>query len=164
MQTFGAVDMPSFVLSLKANRKNPSKPPKTATALVPFAKIVEAFSAVMASGRKEKGLNTVEICWVEGQEPALVTWLKDYGQLGTPMGGRERGAGDRAAGTSTSPVRETGSLQFSSFTDDLSTNPQPLKPVPPASGLDFESLTSMRMRQAERERLEREILEAEAQE
>ncbi|KAG8877727.1 hypothetical protein FRB98_006570 [Tulasnella sp. 332] len=148
MQTFGAVDMPSFVLSLKANWKNPSKPPKTATALVPFAKIVEAFSAVMASGRKEKGLNTVEICWVEDQEPALVTWLKDYGQLGTPMGGRERGAGDRAAGTSTSP----------------STNPQPLKPAPPASGLDFESLTSMRMRQAERERLEREILEAEAQE
>ena len=32
------------------------------------------------------------------------------------------------------------------------------------SGLDYESLTLMRLRQAERERLEREILEQEAQE
>ncbi|KAG8843650.1 hypothetical protein FRB96_003874 [Tulasnella sp. 330] len=164
MQTFGAVDMSSIVLSLKVNKKNPSKPPKSATALVPFVKIVEAFSAVMASGRKEKGLNGVEICWVESQEPALVTWLRDHGQLGIPMGGRERGAGDRAAGTSATPIQETRSSQFSSFPDDLSTNPRSLEPPPPAPGLDFESLTFMRMRQAERERLEREILEAEAQE
>ena len=36
--------------------------------------------------------------------------------------------------------------------------------APSAPGLDFESLTLMRLRQAERERLEREIREAEAAE
>lgn len=33
----------------------------------------------------------------------------------------------------------------------------------PVAGLDYESLTLMRLRQAERERLEREILEQEAE-
>ena len=40
--------------------------------------------------------------------------------------------------------------------------PEPVKDVTP--GIDYEALTLMRLRQAERERLEREILEQEANE
>ena len=40
--------------------------------------------------------------------------------------------------------------------------PEPVKDVAP--GIDYEALTLMRLRQAERERLEREILEQEANE
>jgi DnaJ family protein C protein 17 len=40
----------------------------------------------------------------------------------------------------------------------------PLSVAAPISGLDYESLTLMRMREAERARLEREILEQEAAE
>lgn len=38
----------------------------------------------------------------------------------------------------------------------------PQEPVKPIDTLDFESLTLLRLREAERARLEREILEAEA--
>ena len=45
------------------------------------------------------------------------------------------------------------------------TIPPPTKaPTSSVAGLDYESLTLMRLRQAERERLEREILEQEARE
>lgn len=51
-----------------------------------------------------------------------------------------------------------------SLQPDLDGAPQ--RPSAPTAvpGLDYESLTLMRMRQAERERLEREILEQEAAE
>lgn len=42
--------------------------------------------------------------------------------------------------------------------------PLPVETTPSTAGIDYESVTLMRMRQAERERLEREILEQEANE
>ena len=42
--------------------------------------------------------------------------------------------------------------------------PLPADTAPSTAGIDYESVTLMRMRQAERERLEREILEQEANE
>ena len=42
--------------------------------------------------------------------------------------------------------------------------PLPAEAAPSTAGIDYESVTLMRMRQAERERLEREILEQEANE
>ncbi len=42
--------------------------------------------------------------------------------------------------------------------------PEPIPEVAVSPEIDYESLTLMRMRQAERERLEREILEREANE
>ena len=49
------------------------------------------------------------------------------------------------------------------YQPDFNTAP-PISTTPVAAGVDFESLTLMRMRQAKRERLEREIREREAAE
>ncbi|KAK0449119.1 DnaJ-domain-containing protein [Armillaria borealis] len=95
----------TIVLSLKASKKAPSKPPKYGTGLVPFKRIGDAFAAVCASGREDRGLKGIEISW-----------------------------------------------------------PEPIPEVAVSPDIDYESLTLMRMRQAERERLEREILEREANE
>ncbi|KAF8155613.1 DnaJ domain-containing protein [Crassisporium funariophilum] len=82
LSQFGATDTDSIVLSLKANKKQPDKPPKNGTALVPFKQIGDAFAAVCASGRKDLGLEGVEIAWVGGKEPAILGWLKRMGKLG----------------------------------------------------------------------------------
>lgn len=63
--------------------KKPDKPPKYGTALVPFKQIGNAFAAVCGSGRKELGLDGVEIAWVGGKEPAILGWLKRMGKLST---------------------------------------------------------------------------------
>ncbi|KAG9024336.1 hypothetical protein FS837_005414, partial [Tulasnella sp. UAMH 9824] len=60
LRRFGPLDAASIVLSIKPNKKNPSKPPKHATALVPFNKVDGAFAAVMGSGRKDHGLEGIE--------------------------------------------------------------------------------------------------------
>ncbi|KAG8947493.1 hypothetical protein FRC04_010674 [Tulasnella sp. 424] len=168
LKRFGPLDESSIVLSIKPNKKNPSKPPKHATALVPFNKVDGAFAAVLASGRKNRGLDGIEVSWAEGKEPDIVAWLKERGHLGS---GRENGGAAASGQDTAASSKAAGSGgAFSSFPDDLSFDPEPIKPPIPAaaaaaaSGLDFESLTFMRMRQAERERLEREILEADAQE
>lgn len=175
------VDTSSIVLSIKTNKK------KSVTALLPFTKISDAFSAVMASGRKDKELDGVVISWAGGNEPNLVTWLKDHGQLGVPGAARSHPTEPRFPTISVSHENGQPAAPFSSFPEDLvggirisprgtrdyadlvshrqSPNSQSPAPRPPPSpGLDFESLTFMRMQQAERARLEREILEAEAQE
>ncbi|KAG9019337.1 hypothetical protein FRB90_003743 [Tulasnella sp. 427] len=156
LRRFGPLDATSIVLSIKPNKKNPSKPPKHATALVPFSKVDGAFAAVLASGRKDIGMDGIEVGWAEGKEPDIVTWLKEKGHLGI----NSVPVHDKPA----SSKGQTGRGGFSSFPDDLPFDPEPVKPPIPteAAGLDFESLTLMKMRQAERERLEREILEAEA--
>ncbi|KAL0568110.1 hypothetical protein V5O48_013879 [Marasmius crinis-equi] len=166
---FGQVDTETIVLSLKPPKKAPHKPPKHGTALVPFKRIGDAFAAVCASGRPESGLNGIEVGWVGGKEPLILAWLKKMGKLGTPA---------PVATTTEEPVRkaEKASLpqlqepsnSFASFPDtfpNFSSAPRP-DPAPSvaASGLDYQSLTLMRMRQAEKERLEREILEQEAAE
>jgi DnaJ homolog subfamily C member 17 len=81
---FGSVDMESIVFSLKKNTKNPKLPAKNVSALVPFHRVGDAFAAVVASGRADHHLNRVEVTWAGGQEPEIVKWLRDRGQLGTP--------------------------------------------------------------------------------
>jgi DnaJ family protein C protein 17 len=83
LSRFGATDFDSIVLSVKPTKKQPDKPPKYGTALVPFKQIGNAFAAVCGSGRKELDLDGVEIAWVGGKEPAILGWLKRMGKLST---------------------------------------------------------------------------------
>lgn len=93
LSPLGAIDSASIVLSIKPNKKNPSKPGKNVTAVVPFARIEGAFAAVTSSGLKEKGLEGVEVTWVNG-EPELIGWLRAKGKLnvGAPKTSGSEGA------------------------------------------------------------------------
>jgi DnaJ family protein C protein 17 len=179
LASFGAVDTSTVVLSMKPSKKAPGKPPKYATALIPFTSIAAAFAAVGASGRADRGVQGVEITWAGGSEPTLIGWLKKKGMLSS---------GDVQASAKGKPPPPPSASMGSAATTDTSFSSFPtsfvspcdpcsvfsgadvtflLQPtaVPPADsipGVDFESLTLMRMRQAERERLEREIIAQEA--
>ena len=120
---------------MKAPKKSPNKPPKFATALVPFETLGEAFAVVCASGQERRGLGNIEATWASGQEPAAVKRLKS--QTNGVSNGSVSSSEDLRG-----PARNTVNLP----------------------GLDFESETLMRMRQAERERLEQELREQEAAE
>ncbi|KAL0070113.1 hypothetical protein AAF712_002600 [Marasmius tenuissimus] len=171
-RSFGEIDAETVVVSLKPSKKAPHKPPKHGTALVPFKRIGDAFAAVCASGRPDRALNGIEVGWVGGKEPQILAWLKRMGKLGTPST-----APASHPSTASEPLRtaEQGSLpqlqqpsnSFASFPDtfhDFSSAPSLAQPTTSVAGLDYQSVTLMRMRQAEKERLEREILEQEAAE
>ncbi|KAI0052196.1 DnaJ-domain-containing protein [Auriscalpium vulgare] len=172
LSSFGPTDTSSIVLSMKPPKKAPQKPPKYATALVPFARIGDAHAAVCASGRAERGLGDFEVSWAGGSEPEILGWLRKIGKFGggeTKADDEGKAKGDHGelkadAGIlpqhSESKSSETLFSSFPSTFPDLSTPP----PAPIATGLDYETLTLMRMRQAERERLERELREQEAAE
>ncbi|KAF7325809.1 J domain-containing protein [Mycena kentingensis (nom. inval.)] len=165
LRPFGATDVDSIVVSAKPPKKSPDKLPKFATALVPFKQIGDAFAAVCASGRADRGLDGVEIGWVGGKEPEILGWLKRTGKLFSQPQPSASAASPQTAQLpqSAASMSSAGSSSvFSSFPSsfpDLSPTPTPVTP-----GLDYEALTLMRLRQAERERLEREILEQEAAE
>ena len=74
--TFGPVDKDSIVLSMKPPKKAPQKPPKHATAAVPFKTIADAHAAVCASRRADRGLDEFEIGWMGGSEPAVWSWAE----------------------------------------------------------------------------------------
>ncbi|KIY69689.1 DnaJ-domain-containing protein [Cylindrobasidium torrendii FP15055 ss-10] len=158
---FGPTDTDAIVLSLKPPKKNPAGPAKNGTALISFKRIGDAFAAVCASGQAARGLKDVDIAWVGSKEPEIIGWLKSTGKLSaaqpppTPPN----------AHTST---RATESAAFSSFPLSFPTSfPQSIpEPTPSAAAatVDYESLTLMRLRQAERERLEREIRDQESEE
>lgn len=84
LSPFGPTDTSSIVLSMKPPKKDPTKPAKFATALVPFKQIGDAFGAVGASGQAGRGLDGVEIGWARGQEPPILDWLRKMGKLGSP--------------------------------------------------------------------------------
>ncbi|KAF5310618.1 hypothetical protein D9619_007973 [Psilocybe cf. subviscida] len=176
---FGGIDESSIVVSSSIKSKaadgaaGKEKKAKTGTALVPFRQIGDAFAAVCASEREELGMAGVKISWVGGKEPAVLGWLRRTGKLETPST-NTRSASARSpspgktdgikAGLAQNKPSANSSTPFASFP---STFPDilPSTDAPPASaapGIDYESLTLMRMRQAERARLEREILEREA--
>ncbi|TDL18792.1 DnaJ-domain-containing protein [Rickenella mellea] len=163
---FGAVDDSSIVLSIKPPKKAPNKPPKYATALVPFKQIGDAFAAVCASGRPDRGLDGIDIIWAEGNEPPILAWLKAQGKLSSASVRPK----SPPLGVSSLPRATPGeepTTSFSSFPDSFpsSFDSSPPKATTPAvAGFDYESLTLMRLRQAERDRLEREIREQEANE
>jgi len=74
--TFGPVDKDSVILSMKPPKKAPQKPPKYATAAVPFKTIADAHAAVCASRRADRGLDEFEIGWMGGSEPAVWSWAE----------------------------------------------------------------------------------------
>ena len=74
--TFGPADKDSIVLSMKPPKKAPQKPPKYATAAVPFKTIADAHAAVCASRRADRGLGEFEIGWMGGSEPAVWSWAE----------------------------------------------------------------------------------------
>ncbi|KAF7370775.1 Pre-mRNA-splicing factor cwf23 [Mycena sanguinolenta] len=161
---FGATDTESIVISSKPPKKSPDKPAKHTTALVPFKQIGDAFAAVCASGRADKGMDGIEAGWVGGKEPEILVWLKKMGKLSAqplpPPTSQQTPS--TAQLPQTAPA--ASSSPFSSFPasfPDLSSTSEPKAAAP---GVDYEALTLMRLRQAERERLEREILEQEAAE
>ncbi|KAJ7774478.1 hypothetical protein DFH07DRAFT_732782 [Mycena maculata] len=165
---FGATDTESIVMSSKAPKKSPDKPPKYATALVPFKQIGHAFAAVCASGRADRGMDGIEAGWVGGKEPEILGWLKKMGKLSaqppppvTPPSPAPPGS---AQLPQTAPASTSSPFSSfpASFPDLPSFSAEPK--VAPSLGIDYEALTLMRLRQAERERLEREILEQEAAE
>lgn len=84
MSSFGQTDVDCIVLSMKAPKIDPTKPPRMGKALVPFKQIGDAFAAVCASGRAEKGLEGISVGWVNGKEPPILAWLKKMGKLGAP--------------------------------------------------------------------------------
>ncbi|KAI9463028.1 DnaJ-domain-containing protein [Russula earlei] len=175
---FGPVDGSSIVLSIKPPKRAAHRPPKHATAAVPFKTIAHAHAAVCASRRADRGLDEFEIAWMGGSEPAVWSWAERM------LGSKEEGgegreseaalaAGSRRADPGSSGPRAPSGLgagsgsQSSSFPSNVTGPPLPSESTPPrfaAPGLDFESAVLMRMRQAERERLEREIREQEASE
>ncbi|KAK7031330.1 J domain-containing protein [Favolaschia claudopus] len=158
---FGETDAESIVISSKAPKKSPDKPPKYVTALVPFKQIGDAFAAVCASGRADRGMDGVEAGWVGGKEPDILVWLKKKGKLSAqPM------PSVPPSSTASLPQEQGQSSSNSPFSSFPASFPsQPSSGEPQASvGVDYEALTLMRLRQAERERMEREILEQEAAE
>lgn len=181
LKPFGATDIDSIVLSLKSPKKDPSKPPKYGTALVPFKQIGDAFAAVCASGRADRGLGGIEVGWVNGKEPPILGWLKKMGKLGVPSPPRSKSPRQETKANLPQMQTTANASSFSSFPEsfvcliiifrrevslivclqpDINTPSMELKASAP--GLSYESLTLMRLRQAERERLEREIREQEA--
>lgn len=110
---FGPTDTETIRILLKPPKKAPDKPAKFATAVVEFKQIGDAFAAVCASGRADRGLSGIQIDWVEGKEPAILGWLKKRGVLGVgaTAGKSEEKARDeekKSASTSNKP-------SFSSF-------------------------------------------------
>ncbi|KAF8503895.1 DnaJ-domain-containing protein [Hysterangium stoloniferum] len=160
---YGTIDEATIVLSMKPSKKAPNKPPKFATALIHFAKLGEAHAAVCASGLESKGLKDVEVSWAGGQEPAVLANFKQKSQV-NHASMREADLPPPTASATTTFAGNSSSFapSFVSF-PFISTLFLQTATVPtPAPGLDYESITLMRLRQAERDRLEREIREQEA--
>ncbi|KAJ7043461.1 hypothetical protein C8F04DRAFT_1072145 [Mycena alexandri] len=162
---FGATDADSIVISSKAPKKSPDKPPKHATALVPFKQIGDAFAAVCASGRVDRGMDGIEVGWIGGKEPEILVWLKKMGKLSAqpPPPSVAAKPTSNAPGSAQLPQTAPSAASASPFSSFPTTFPD-LPSFSAAPSVDYEALTLMRLRQAERERLEREILEQEAAE
>ncbi|KAJ3714251.1 DnaJ domain-containing protein [Lentinula raphanica] len=166
---FGLTDLDTIVISLKPPKKAPHKPPKYGVALVPFKRIGDAFAAVCATGRPERGLKGIEVGWIGGSEPEILKWLRKKGHLGPEGSGLSSEPQVQQPMEKVPPpqtqTRTSGSDEFSSFPSTFPDHfSQHGDTVSKAGELDYESLTLMRMRQAERARLEREILEQEEKE
>lgn len=85
LAVFGTVDTGAIVISLKANKKQPEKPPKFATALVPFEKAGDAYACLCSAGKAGRGLEGVEVTWVTEDEPEIIKWLRTQGKPGASI-------------------------------------------------------------------------------
>lgn len=180
---FGPTDTSSIILSLKAPKKTPTRPANNGTALVQFSRIGDAYAVVCASTAKIRNLEHIKASWVDGKEPEILGWLRMQGKLEIPNTKVQNQEGDlpqhkASTGTgnefSSFPTTFVSSFQLagqfsrgSSRISSLKPSPSTAAHTPPAAtvpGTDYESLTLMRLRQAERARLEQEIRESEAAE
>lgn len=120
---FGAVDVDTIIVSLKPPKKAPHKPPKNGTALVPFKRIGDAFAAVCATRRAERGLAGIEVGWIGGVEPEILGWLRKKGHLGPAGSGLSNGPqeqrSDEKASLPQTQIRTSSSDDFSSFPSSL---------------------------------------------
>lgn len=131
LSPFGSIDTSLIVLSMKPPKKAPHKPPKHGTAFIPFTQVGAAFAAVGASGRKERGLNGIDVGWVGGKEPEVIAWLRKKGMLGgeakVGSGKAERrdetsetsSSKDKPAFSFTNTQKPVGAYPFSSFPDSF---------------------------------------------
>jgi len=110
---------------------------------------------VASSGRNY--LEGIEAAWASGSEPEIVLWLKQAGKLGS---------GIDTFTSATSPASMNGTSTSTEHMNDFPSFPDtPFALTPDAlqtPSLDYESLTLMRLRQMEREKLASEIRKAEA--
>lgn len=115
LSPFGTIDVSAIVISMKPSKKAPQKPPKFATALVPFSKIGQAHAAVCASGMETRGLKSIEISWAEGKEPKVLNTLKRTQQL-DPAGGSPEASSSPTnyPAKATTASGATASIPFSS--------------------------------------------------
>lgn len=157
LRRYGKIDEGTAVMSQKAKKSKKSKGlvdgEVIVTALVPFNQLGAAFAVVSsAESLKERGM---DVAWAGGSEPPILGWLRERGELRGP-------AANRAEPLPTKPTPE--GTTFGSFPSSFPALDDVTPPPPPAAkaGIDYESLTLLRMREAERARLEKEILEAEA--
>jgi DnaJ family protein C protein 17 len=158
LRRYGEIDEGTVVMSQKAKKSKKSKGlsdgEMIVTALVPFNQLGAAF-AVVSSAESLK-IRGMDVTWADGSEPPILGWLRERGELGGPAAKRAE-----PLPTTTAPDGTT----FSSFPSSFPALDDASPPPPPAKvGMDYESLTLLRMREAERARLEKEILEAEAAE
>jgi DnaJ homolog subfamily C member 17 len=161
--TFGPVDKDSLVLSMKPPKKAPHKPPKYATAAVPFKTIADAHAAVCASRRSDRGLDEFEIGWMGGCEPAVWSWAErmlksnekdDASASATPMpglgGARDAGgvaaaaspAGVRVQDYSGVPSNPVAGSQFASFPSSLVRTHVPCPLLASSTDLTFFTVSS----------------------
>ncbi|KAG2073118.1 DnaJ-domain-containing protein [Suillus decipiens] len=158
LRQYGEIDEGTVVMSQKAKkskRKGHADGEMMVTALVPFNQLVAAFAVVSsAESLKDRGM---DVAWAGGSEPPILGWLRERGELGG-------GVAKQAEPLQTNAVPD--GTAFSSFPSSFPAFDGVAPPPPSATkaGIDYESLTLLRMREAERARLEKEILEAEAAE
>ena len=128
LSQFGPVDTASIVLSFKAPKKAPHKPPKHGIALVPFTQIGAAFAAVCASNRKDCGLEDVDVTWAVGTEPEIIGWLRRKGKLNT-SGQKESQPVDSKPTEPESGLVD-GTAMSSTFTTATGSAPTPFSSFP----------------------------------
>lgn len=157
LKPFGPIDESCLIFTLKQPKDKPNAPPKFATAIVVFKKVEDAFGVVGASGQESRGMKNIEISWAKGEEPSVIKTLRENGLLGT--GKRQ----ESVTGTGSSSVPAVNHPSQSTIPASSSGPNKPNLPFSydSKSISDFESVTLMRMRQAERDRLAKEIEEAE---
>ncbi|KAL5480694.1 hypothetical protein ACEPAI_9634 [Sanghuangporus weigelae] len=137
-----------------AYSKAPTKSPKSGIALVPFRQVRDALLLYVL----------VDIERGEGRDPPILGWLKRKGTLATQIptsDEQERNPSSPKTGKTEALLANLSKSSklplFSSFPESFIYMSASSKATPAATGLDYESLTLMRLRRAEHERPELEI-------
>jgi DnaJ family protein C protein 17 len=174
LRRYGEIDEGTVVMSQKAKKSKKSKGlvdgEMIVTALVPFNQLGAAFAVVSsAESLRDRGM---DVAWASGSEPPILGWLRERGELGGPTAKRTEPAPEGTTFSSfpltfVSLVHSVNLFKLLIFLFGKPAFDEAAPPPPPPAakaGMDYESLTLLRMREAERARLEKEILEAEAAE